>query len=211
MQKHAHGARYMWVPSPLPDLAKVCVCTLRLQPQWSRDSSVLSVEPEWELAFPHSVSSGRRPTSALLGKCSPTHQCVSCWVPSITTPRASSFPSLSPHTPHYFPKLYVLVFSQDAAQHQCPSLTRCFSRNLLSWENGTGQRSELRIREGWAEWAVTGHSSLSKRKQRKGRPGAARRARGSGSDLTLERFKFECVCCLSFLPLLPAWHNHRRV
>lgn len=118
---------------------------------------------------------------------------------------------ISTPPPHYFPKLYVLVFSQDAAQHQCPSLTRCFSRNLLSWENGTGQRSELRIREGWAEWAVTGHSSLSKRKQRKGRPGAARRARGSGSDLTLERFKFECVRCLSFLPLLPAWHNHRRV
>lgn len=30
----------------------------------------------------------------------------------------------------------------------CPSLTCYFSRNLLSWKNGIGQRSELRIREG---------------------------------------------------------------
>lgn len=29
-----------------------------------------------------------------------------------------------------------------------PSFTCCFSRNLLSWENRTGQRSELRLREG---------------------------------------------------------------
>lgn len=64
------------VPSPLPDLAKVCVCTLRLWSQWRRDSSVLGVEPQWDLAFPQSVLPWPMSYQCFVGKYLARHHCL---------------------------------------------------------------------------------------------------------------------------------------